>query len=62
MKLKQWPNIFDAIVNANSMVKLVIQIKNGTIKHVSVNVNIITSAKKIIVRILAHVLVTIASI
>ena len=49
MELKQWQNIFHVIVNANSIVKHVIQIKNGIIKQISVNVNIIVSAKKIIV-------------
>ena len=62
MKLKQWQNIFRVIVNANSIVQHVIKIKNGSIKHVNVNVKIITSAKIIIVRILAHVSVQIASI
>ena len=50
------------IVNANSIVQHVIQIKNGIIKHVNVNVKIIVHAKKIIVGILAHVFVRIASI
>ena len=34
------------IVNANAIVQHVIQIKNGIIKHVNVNVKIIVSAKK----------------
>ena len=34
------------IVNANSIVQHVIQIRNGLIKHVNVNVKIIVSAKK----------------
>ena len=34
------------IVNVNSIVQHVIQIKNGIIKHVNVNVKIIVSAKK----------------
>ena len=46
MKLKPWQNIFHVIVNANSIVQHVIQIKNGIIKHVNVNVKIIVSAKK----------------
>ena len=50
------------IVNANSTAKLVIQIKNEIIKHVNVKVKIIISPKKIIVGILAHVSVRIASI
>ena len=36
--LKQWQNIFHVIVNANSIAKHVIQIKNGIMKHVKVNV------------------------
>ena len=62
MKLKQWQNIFHVIVNANSIVQYVIQIKNGIIKHVNVNVNIIVCTKKIIVGIPAHVFVRIVSI
>ena len=34
------------IVNANSIVQYVIQIKNGILKHVNLNVKIIASAKK----------------
>ena len=47
---------------ANSIVQHVIQIKNGIIKHVNMNVKIIVSAKKIIVGILIHVFVRIVSI
>ena len=43
------------IVNANSIVEHVIQIKNGIIKQVNVNVKIIISMKKVIVGILAYV-------
>ena len=43
-----------------SIVQHLIQIKNGTIKHV--NVNIIVTAKKIIVAILGHVFARIAII
>ena len=50
------------ILNANSIVQHVIQSKNGVIKHVNGNVKIIISAKKIIVIILVHVFVRIASI
>ena len=50
------------IVNANSIVQYVIQIKNGIIKHVNVNIKIIISEKKIIAGILAHVFVRIANI
>ena len=59
---KQWQSIFHVTANANSIVQHVIQIKNGIIKHVNVNVKIIVRAKKIIVGILAHVFVRIASI
>ena len=47
MKLKQCQNIFHVIVNANSIVHHVVQIKNGIIKHVNVNVKIIISAKRL---------------
>ena len=50
------------ILSANSIIQHVIQIKNGIIKHVNANVKIIVSAKKIIIGILAHVLLRIASI
>ena len=49
MKLKQWQNKFHVIVNADSIVQYVIQIENGIIKHVNVNVKIIICVKKIIV-------------
>ena len=62
MKLKQWQNTLHVIVNANSSVQYVIQIKNETIKHTNLNVKIIVSAKKIIVGILAHVFVRMVSI
>ena len=57
MKLKQLLNIFHVIVNANSIVQIAIQIKNGTkkTKLANVDVKIIIRAKKIIIRILAHV-------
>ena len=44
----------------NVKVQHVIQIKNGIIMQVNVNVKIIISAKKIIVKILAHVFAKIA--
>ena len=50
------------VVNANSIVQHVTQIKNGMKKHVNVNANFIVSAKKIIVGILTHVFVEIVSI
>ena len=51
--------LFHVLVNANSIVQHVIQIKNGMKKHVSVNANILVSAKKIKVRILADVFLSI---
>ena len=48
------------IVNANSIVQHIIQIKTGIIKHAIVK--IILCAKKIIVEILAHAFKRIASI
>ena len=50
------------IVKANSIVQHVVQIKNGIMKHVNVSAKIIVRAKRIIVGILAHVFVRIASI
>ena len=50
------------IVNANSIVEHVIQIKNKIIKHVSVNVKIIIHAKEFTVGILAQILVRMISI
>ena len=50
------------IVNANSTGQYVIQIKNGIITHVNVNVKIIASVKTIIVGILAYVFVRLVSI
>ena len=44
------------------IVQHVYQNKNGVMKHVNVNVKIIVSTKKIIVGIVAHVFVRIASI
>ena len=62
MKLKQWQNTFHVIPNANSIVQHGLQIKNGIIKNVNVNVKILLSTKKIIVGILANVFVIIESI
>ena len=50
------------IVNTNSTGQYVIQIKNGIITHVNVNVKIIVSVKTIIVGILAYVFVRLVSI
>ena len=62
MKLKQLQNLFHVILNANSIVQYVVQIKNGIIMHVNMNVKIIVHTKKIIAGILAHVFVRITSI
>ena len=48
--------------NANSIVQLIIQTKNGIINNANVSVKIIGHAKKIIVAILAHVYVRLVSI
>ena len=50
------------MVNANSTLQHVIQIKNGIIKHVDVNVKMILRSKKIIVAIQQHVFMRIVSI
>ena len=50
------------ILYASLIVKHVIQIEIGVIKHVNVNVNVIAHAKKITVGILAHAFVRIVSI
>ena len=47
------------ILNANSIVQDVIQIKNGIMINVNVSVTPIAHAEKIIVGILAHVFVKI---
>ena len=44
---------FRVLVNANSIVQHIIQIKNGIIKHANVNVKIIITTKRVIVGILA---------
>ena len=62
MKLEQHKNIFHVVVNASSVVQHVIQIKNGIIKQVNVNVKIIVSAENIIAEILAYVFVRMVSI
>ena len=53
---------FHVIVYETSILQHVIQIKNGIIKHVNMNVKIIVSAKNTTAGILAHVFVRIASI
>ena len=61
-KLKKWQHIFHAIVNANSIVQHVIQMKTRIIKQINVNVKIILLGKKVIVGVLAYKLVIITSI
>ena len=43
------------IVNVNSIVQHIIQVKNRIMKHVNVTVKIIVRTKKIMVGILPHV-------
>ena len=62
MKLKQWQNIFHVTANANSIVQVAIEIKNGVMKHLNVNKKIIARANRIIVGIPAHAFKRIASI
>ena len=62
MELKSWQKIFHMIVNANSIVQHVIQIKNRIIKHVNKNVKVIINRKTIIVGIVVHVFVKTVSI
>ena len=45
----------------HNLVSLSIEIKNGIMKHVNVSIKVIVHMKKIIVGILAHVFVRIAS-
>ena len=52
-KAKKPQNIFDLGLNANSIVRHVIQIKNGIIKHTSLNKKVNVTVKKIIVEILS---------
>ena len=47
--------MFQMLVNVNSIAEYVIQIKNGVIKQVNVEVKVIVSAEKVMVGILAHV-------
>ena len=49
MELKHWLSILCVIINVNAIVQHAIQIRNGIMKHVNVNVKIIVRVKKIIV-------------
>ena len=62
MKPQHCLNIFFVIVNANSIATHVIQIKYGIIINDNTNVKNITRAKKIVMGILAHVVVSIVGI
>ena len=55
MKLNQWQNIFNVIANANWIVQHAIQMKNGIIImiHINVSVKIIAHVKNVIVGIVA---------
>ena len=50
------------VLNVNSIVQHVIQIKNGIMRNVNVSVKGTGRVRKVIVGILAHVLVRIVSI
>ena len=56
---KTMKNIFHVILNANSIVQHVIQIKHGITKHINVNIK---STKHVIIGIPTHVFVRIAII
>ena len=60
--MKQGQNVFHVIVNANSIVQILIQIINGIRKLVNVNVKYIVHAKKIIIGILTRIFMRITSI
>ena len=62
MKLRHWQNIFDMIINPNSMIQHMIEIKNGLMTNVNMSVKNIALAKKIIAGILVHVFMSIVSI
>ena len=62
MKLKHYWNILDVIVNVNSIVQHVIQMKNGIIINVNVSVKAIISAKDIMAGIQINIVVKIVSI
>ena len=62
MKLKQWQNIFHVTANEDSIMKYVIQIKNGILKHVNVSLKLIVHAKKIVLGIPEHIFVSTAGI
>ena len=61
MKLRHWQNISDVIVNPNSIVQSIIEIKNGLMTNVNMSAESIVLAKKIIAGILVHVFMSIVS-
>ena len=61
-RAKKWQSTFHVIINANSTVQHVIQIKNRIIKYVNKNVKGIISGKAIIVGTVVHVFVRTVSI
>ena len=61
MKLRHWQNISDVIVNPNSIVQSIIEIKNGLMTNVKMSAKSIVLAKKIIAGILVHVFMSIVS-
>ena len=62
MKLEQLQNMFPVILNANSIVQLAIQIKNGIMINVNAGVKKVIHTRKVIFGILAHAFVRIRSI
>ena len=54
--------MFNMIANANLIIQLAIQIKNGIMKHANVSVKIILHTKTFIVETLAHALVKMVNI
>ena len=62
MKLRQWSNIFQVIINTNPIVQHVIEIKNEMMINVNVSIKSTVCTKHIIVIMLAHVFVRIVGI
>ena len=62
MKLKHWQNMFHVIINADSTVKHVIQIKKGSNDECQYECKKFIHAKKVIVGILVHKFVRIVGI
>ena len=62
MKLKHWKIIFHVIVDENSILQHVIQIKNEIMINANVSVEFIARAKEIIPGVLTYVFVRIVCI